>query len=49
MRKCSYYFGNPRKNYTKLSLFLESYLVLGAALIEAKHFLLYFMNSTENY
>lgn len=49
MRKRSYYFWNPRKNYTKLSLFLQSYPVLGAALIEGKHFLLYFMNSTENY
>lgn len=49
MRKCSYYFGNPGKCYTELSLVLESYLVLEAALIDAKHSLLYFMSNTKNY
>lgn len=49
MRKCSYYFGNPAKHYTDLSLVLESYPVLEAALIDAKHSLLYFMSNTENY
>lgn len=49
MRKCSYYFGNPGKHYTDLSLVLESYLVLEAALIDAKRSLLYFMSTTENY
>lgn len=49
MRKCPYYFGNPGKHYTELSLVLESYPVLEAALIDAKHSPLYFMSNTENY
>lgn len=34
MRKCFCYFGNPEKHYTELSLVLESYPVLEAALID---------------
>lgn len=49
MRKCSYYFGNPAKHYTDLSLVLESYPVLESALIDAKRSLLYLMSNTENY
>lgn len=49
MRKCSYYFWNPGKHYTELSLVLESYPALEAALIDAKHSLLDFMSNTENY
>lgn len=49
MRKCSYYFGNPGKHYTDLSLVLESYPVSEAALIGVKHPLLYFMSNAENY
>lgn len=46
MRKCSYYFGNPAKHYTVLSLVLESYPVLEAAFIDAKHSLFYLMSNT---
>lgn len=49
MRKCSYYFENPGNHYTELSLVLESYPVLEAALIDAKHSPLHFMSNTENY